>query len=196
MNSTTKNCLDRFLDTLVSRFGMERQELDNIWEETQKKTKKTKTKRIPSAYILFCRDERPKLQDMRFGEAAKELGRRWRQATPEVREHYEEQRGNLIRQTWPAEPTPEPEPEETTVESSAREDEETMKPKKAQKSRKVEIPDAITDARERDHWPGFAQLTMAELRHHCERNNLKKSKNRNDMVHALVVHVIALQNQD
>ncbi|CAG0883990.1 unnamed protein product, partial [Darwinula stevensoni] len=50
-------------------------------------------KRALSAFFWFCADERPKVRalnpDYAVGDVAKELGKRWADATPEVKSKYE-----------------------------------------------------------------------------------------------------------
>ena len=74
------------------------------------------------------------------------------------------------------------------------EEEEKLKPKKPKKNKPIDIPDEITDERQRDLWTEFATMTIAELRDQCDRNNIKRNKNRNIMIQALVIHRIALED--
>lgn len=208
MNSAINNILQQyvetFMDTIADKFEINREELDVLWKETQKKKLKKNKKRrkrssTPSAYILFCKDERAKIHDMNFKEIAKELGMRWQQATPEIKLHYQTQRDLLVQQK-----TQEPstsnsistDDEASVVSESIVVEEEDKKPKKPKKPKASDPPDNITNQRERDLWPEFAQLSIAELRTQCDHNNIKKSKHRNDMIHSLVVHRIALEDGD
>lgn len=222
INNTIQTYLENFMNTVAERFEIDRDELDNLWKEVQKKkftknkkTKRKKTKSIPSAYILFSNDERPKIKqahpDMHFIEVGRELGRRWKKASEEVKDHYNQQR-EILRQQQAMTTTSEEEDnasttsveedntsvggvaaeEETSV--PVEEEEEKPKPKKPKKPKTIEIPEDITDDRQRDLWPEFAALTITELREQCDRNNIKRNKNRNVMIHALVIHRIALED--
>ena len=104
INNTLQTYLEDFMNTVAERFDIDRNELDTLWKEVQKKkvtnTKKNKKNKksnsVPSAYILFSHDERPKIKDsnpnMSFVEVGRELGRRWKKASDEVKEHYHQQR--------------------------------------------------------------------------------------------------------
>lgn len=202
------------MDTIAERFDINREELDELWKETQKK-KFNKTKRnrrakkntVPSAYILFCNDERPKIKeeqpDLSFPDVARELGRRWKQANEKVKSHYKNQHDILVQEKNTDNEAPvsshpiihtEEEDETSTIGGEEEEEEEKPKKKRTKKAKTIEIPDDITNERERDLWEEFASLTIAQLRTQCDHNNLKKSKNRNDMIHALVIHRIALED--
>jgi hypothetical protein len=209
MNSAIQNAfqqyLDNFMDTIAERFDIQRDELDDLWKETQKKKfrgkgKKRRTRsRVPTAYILFSKDERPKIKDLSFTETAQELGRRWKNAPAHVRAHYQEQHDLLLRESQQSATTDAAVEEDavsvaSSITTEAAPPVEEEKPKKAKKPKAHEAPDHITNTRERDLWPEFAQLSIAELRTQCDHNNIKKSKNRNDMIHALVVHRIALED--
>ena len=72
--------------------------LDFLWHQKEplsERSKKDPTapKRAMSAYLLFASDHRAAVKDaqpdMRFGEIAKELARRWKEATADVRVTYE-----------------------------------------------------------------------------------------------------------
>lgn len=225
MNSAIHNALqqylDTFMDTVAERFEINRDELNDLWKETQKKkfskkTKSTKRKKssVPSAYILFCQDERAKIKEshpeIEFVGIAKELGKRWRNASDSTKEHYKKQHDILLEQhqqtmstTIVVSTTTDEDAVSTTTE---QEDEvvaevelvpvaqEEQKPKKVKKPKTIEIPEDITNERERDLWPEFAKMTITELRTQCEHNNIKSSKKRNDMIHALVIHRIALED--
>ena len=222
MNSAIHNALqqylDTFMDTVAERFEINRDELNDLWKETQKKkfTKKNKSSKrkkssVPSAYILFCQDERAKIKashpEMTFAEVAKELGKRWNKTSDSAKEHYKKQHDILLEQhqqkTTTIVSTPTEDDEiSTTEEEVVAEAEETTpvvqvqeeKPKKPKKVKTIEIPEDITNERERDLWPEFAKMTITELRTQCEHNNIKGGKKRNDMIHALVVHRIALED--
>lgn len=215
INNALQQYLETFMDTVADRFEINRDELNDLWKETQKKkfTKKNKsTKRkkssVPSAYILFCKDERPKIKethpDMDFAEIAKELGKRWNNVSVRTKEHYKNQHDILIEQhknqnTTTASAPPSDDDVSITEEAVVLTTEETVveeeeKPKKPKKAKTIEIPEEITNERERDLWPEFAKMTITELRTQCDHNNIKKSKNRNDMVRALVVHRITLED--
>lgn len=226
MNSAINNLLQQylctFMDTVAERFDIDREELDELWKETQKKkltktkrTRSTKKKTIPSAYVLFCTDERPKINEemphLTFPEKGRELGKRWREATDKVKNHYKNQHEILKQEkadeksnTTDVDEEVNPPPvvntdDESSVMGAGEEDvlpDEKPKKKKPKKTKTVDIPDDITNERERDLWEEFASLTIAQLRTQCDHNNLKKSKNRNDMIHALVVHRIALEDGD
>lgn len=219
MNSAIQNALqqylDTFMDTVAERFEINRDELNDLWKETQKKkfTKKNKSSKrkkssVPSAYILFCQDERAKIKashpEMTFTEVAKELGKRWKKASDSTKEHYKKQHDILLeqhhQQTTVASTTSTDDDEISTteevieVEATPVVEVEEEKPKKPKKVKAIEIPEDITNERERDLWPEFAKMTIAELRTQCEHNNLKSSKKRNDMINALVIHRIALED--
>ena len=217
MNSAIINALqqylDTFMDTVAERFDINREELHDLWKETQKKkfTKKNQSSKrkkssVPSAYILFCQDERPKIKenhpDKDFADVARELGKRWNKATDAMKEHYKKQHDTLLEQHQQglnATTTSSPDEEVASVTEAVMEEvivvpEVEEKAKKPKKPKTIEIPEDITNERERDLWPEFAKMTITELRTQCDHNNLKKSKNRNDMIHALVVHRIALED--
>lgn len=217
MNSAIHNALqqylDTFMDTVADRFEINRDELNDLWKETQKKkfTKKNKSSKrkkssVPSAYILFCQDERAKIKashpEMSFAEVAKELGKRWNKAGDSTKEHYKKQHDILLEQHQQTTTTVAATDDGSAtyddasveVEATAEAGEEEEKPKKPKKPKAIEIPEEITNDRERDLWPEFAKMTIAELRTQCEHNNLKSSKKRNDMIHALVIHRIALED--
>jgi hypothetical protein len=217
INNALQQYLDTFMDTVAERFDINRNQLDEMWKETQKKKfapKKKSSKRkkssVPSAYILFCRDERVKIKndhpDLTFVGMAKELGDRWKKASDSVKEHFKKQHDILIQQHEKdnQETTNPPltddevsvsiDEEDVIAAATTQLDEEPEKPKKSKKPKTVEIPDDITNERERDLWVEFAKLSIAELRTQCDHNNIKKSKNRNDMIHALAVHRIALED--
>ena len=218
INTTLQQYLDTFMDTVAERFEISRDDLNNLWKETQKKkfSKKNKSSKrkkssVPSAYILFCHDERPKIKDnhpdLSFAEIAKELGRRWNKATDSIKDHYKKQHDILLQQyqeqntntaitnTTAVDATSDDdEVASTTSEAIVADTQEEEKPKKSKKNKAVEIPEEITNERERALWPEFAKLTISDLRTKCDHNNIKKSKNRNDMIHALVAHRIALED--
>lgn len=210
INNALQQYLDTFMDTVAERFEINRDDLNNLWKETQKKkfakNKKNKRKKssVPSAYILFCNDERVKIKDdhpdMIFTEIAKELGKRWKKASDSVKEHYKKQHDILMQQHQNHTTETTSADEEASITTNVDEEVATTqieeeKPKKSKKPKKNdEIPAEITNERERDLWPEFAKLTIAELRTQCDHNNVKKSKNRNDMIHALIVRRIALED--
>jgi len=210
INNALQQYLDTFMDTVAERFEINRDELNNLWKETQKKkfaknkkNSKRKKSSVPSAYILFCHDERAKIKDnhpgMTFAEVAKELGRRWNKASDDTKEHYKKQHDILLQQhqNQPETITADEEASATIADEEAPDNTtqvEEEKPKKPKKQKAIEIPDEITNERERDLWPEFAKLSIAELRTQCDHNNVKKSKNRNDMIHTLIVHRIALED--
>ena len=111
INNTLQQYLDTFMDTIAERFDINRNELDDLWKETQKKkfTKKNKKKNskrkkssVPSAYILFSNDERPKIKndnpDIKFNDVGKELGKRWREAPANVKAHYKKKHDDLVEE--------------------------------------------------------------------------------------------------
>lgn len=213
IHNTLQQYLDTFMETVSERFGVSRDELNDLWKETQKKkfhkknkSSKRKKSSVPSAYILFCQDERAKIKAqnplMTFPEVAKELGKRWNKASTQTKEHYQKQHAILLEQhQQQQQPASTEEADTTTEEASvsapATEEEEEEKPKKTKKPKitpQLVAPDDITNERERDLWPEFAKLTVDELRTQCDHNNIKKSKKRNDMIHALVIHRITLED--
>lgn len=221
MNSAIHNALqqylDTFMDTVAERFEINRDELNDLWKETQKKkfTKKNKSSKrkkssVPSAYILFCQDERAKIKashpEMTFAEVAKELGKRWNKASDSTKEHYKKQHDILLEQhqqtTTTIVSTPTDDDEISTTEEEVVAETEVVpvvqvheeKPKKPKKVKTIEIPEEVTNERERGLWPEFAKMTITELRTQCEHNNIKGGKKRNDMIHALVIHRIALED--
>lgn len=215
IQNTLQQYLEVFMDNIAERFDINRDELSDIWKETQKK-KFSKNKRIkrkkttvPSAYILFCKDERPKIKDLTFAEVAKELGRRWNQTPADVKDRYQKQRdilfqlvkentveeeGVVVNENISVGTVTDDDEGEVIQEEPAQEEEKPKKSKKPKKPKELEIPEEITNERERHLWIEFAQLTITELRTQCDHNNIKKSKNRNDMIHSLVVHRIALED--
>lgn len=81
----------------------------------------TTTKHSP--YIVFCKDERPKIKEemptLKFGDIAKELGRRWRALSPEDKREY------MVAPTPPPPPPPTP-PHEDAVDDDENDEEEEM----------------------------------------------------------------------
>lgn len=219
MNSAIQNTLqqylDAFMDSVSERFDIDREALNEMWVETQKKRfkppkntrRRSKSSAVPTAYILFCKDERPKMTGMSFAETAKALGARWKEAPDAVRLHYKQQHEDLLRQKAAA--TPPPPTEEVSTTTTTTDDESVVdevvstetitiapvaeKPKRKPK-KALEIPDDVEDERERALWPEFAALTITELRTQCDHNNIKKSKNRNDMIRSLIAHRITLED--
>ena len=215
INNTIQTYLENFMTTVAERFEIDRDELETLWKEVQKKkftkTKKDKknkkSKSVPSAYILFSHDERPKIKEanptMSFVEIGRELGRRWKKASEEVKAHYNQQRELLRQQQANMTTTTTTSDDEASITTTddnvvepvqVDEEEEKPKPKKTKKNKTIEIPEDITDERQRDLWTEFATLTIAELRDQCDHNNIKRNKNRNTMIQALVVHRIALED--
>ena len=68
-------------------------------EEKKKKSKKSVTKRSPSAYMLFCKDHREKVKtdkpDMKFGDITKTLGEMWRNLTDKKKNKYVDKAAEL-----------------------------------------------------------------------------------------------------
>lgn len=224
--NTIQQYLDIFMDTVAERYDINREELTELWKETQKKKfkkdKKNKDKKstVPSAYILFGKDERPKVMaenpDMNFVDVGRELGRRWRNASDKVKEYYKEKHDLLLKEKEEKkekiveniENSPSPSLTSNTAVSPTDDEEENEnvvpepepeKPKKTKKPKEtkvavVEIPEEITNERERDLWAEFAKMTIDELRTQCDHNNIKRSRKRNDMIHALIIHRIALED--
>lgn len=209
INNALQQYLDTFMNTVVERFGMDIEELQTLWKETQKKKFPTKNKTnnkrkkssVPSAYILFCQDERIKIKDnhpdMAFPDVAKELGRRWKNANEGTKAHYKKQHDILMVKHQQQQTTT------TDIINNENENEDDVaslpppkedEPPKTKKSKAIEIPENITNDRERELWPEFAKLTVAELRTQCDFNNIKRSKNRNDMIHTLIIHRISLED--
>jgi len=71
-------------------------------KKSAKEKDPNKPKKSPSAYILFCGDERPKLQDlhptMSVGDIMKLLGEKWAQLTAPQKSRYEERAKELKTQ--------------------------------------------------------------------------------------------------
>ena len=92
INNIFKQYMSAFMEKVAEKYDINPEELDTLWLETQKqkvkKTKKIRAIKKPTAYVLFCNDQRPKLKGMSFTEIAKELGRLWRNAPDHVKEHF------------------------------------------------------------------------------------------------------------
>lgn len=222
IHNTIHQYLDKFMETIAEKYDIQREELDDLWKETQKtkpakknkKNNKRKKSSVPSAYILFSQEERPKIKqehpDMGFVEVGRELGKRWKKASENVKAYFQDKHDLLVQEKTeeqPSSPAPSIHEEEeevvvqqTVVETTTTSATEPVvaapveKEKKPKKTKAVQIPEEITDERERELWVEFAQLTKAELQTKCDHNNLKKSNKRNDMIQALVTHRIALED--
>jgi len=238
MNSTINNTINQyisvFMDSIVERFDLKREDLEEMWKETQKKkikkaAKITKRKKAlaPAAYILFCKDERPKIRkenpELSFADIARELGRRWKSADDEVKLFYNNKHDDLVNESKQALAQAEDQDQvavDTTqvlldeninndetsdvVETTQLEDNTQVahaittttapKNKRPKAIKALEIPEEITNERQRELWVEFAKSKIAELRTQCSYNNLKTSKNRNDMILALIEHRIALED--
>jgi hypothetical protein len=221
INNTINLYLENFMTTLAARFNIDREEIGDIWKEVQNK-KIAKNKRVkrkssaPSAYILFSNDERIKIKEtnptMSFVEISKEVGKRWKMATPEKKDFYNKKRAQLLEDKTdsssdsnteenhsttggvPEDADTESDTEMTATASVQEAEEKLQKPKKSKKPKKTDIPEEIVDERERELWVEFAGLTITQLRTQCDHNNIKTSKNRNDMIHNLILHRIALED--
>lgn len=211
INNVIKQYMSAFIEKVAEKYEINVEDLDNLWHETQKqkvkKSKKRHTTKKPTAYVLFCNEERPKLKGMSFTEIAKELGRLWRNAPDHVKDRFKALASERVVSTASA-TIPDINTDHTDIADDTNEkdtvsttsaDEVVVKvvekeKKKPKKTKTPNIPNNITDERERDMWLEFAKLTITDLRTQCDHNNLKKSKNRNDMIHALVIHRIALED--
>lgn len=94
-----------FTDAISEEFKINKDRLDEIWKETQKKkpakkTSQKKAKKAPTAYILFCKEHRARLaeQDIDFGDISKRMGEMWRQLGEEDRAIYKERRAAIQAQ--------------------------------------------------------------------------------------------------
>ena len=86
MQTSLETTIDQFVEKIAEEHNLDKTELLNMWNELCKekkpqKKKKTGLKRKPSGYILFCKEERPKIKEdhpqMVFKDIGKELGKRW-----------------------------------------------------------------------------------------------------------------------
>jgi len=91
-----------FTEAISEEFKINKDRLDEIWKETQKKkpakkTSQKKPKKAPTAYILFCKEHRARLaeQDIDFGEVSKRMGEMWRELGEEDRAIYKERRAAI-----------------------------------------------------------------------------------------------------
>ena len=211
-----------FMDRLSERFEIPRDQMEEVWMEVRKmkmkKIKKVKKVSVPSAYILFCRAKRESLdKDLDFGKISKELGKMWRDITPEEKLIYTTENNRLRREKMAAATlTPESSDAEhdehdddhqheteTAAASSDSDSEsvtksETVKAKKDKAIRKKKgmvLPDDIAERSEADQqlWIEMSKLKLADLRIQCKNRNLPPAKTREEMLRALVC---ANHNQD
>jgi len=103
----------------------------------KKGKKKSKAKRAPSGYIIFCQDKRQEVKtenpEMKATEITKELGRQWRELSQEEKDEYNQRS------------------KEMSAELKAQSEDEEEKPKKQKKGKKKveeEEPEVEEDAEE------------------------------------------------
>ena len=203
-----------FMDRLSEQFEIPRDQMEEVWMEVRKmkmkKMKKVKKVSVPSAYVLFCRAKRESLdKDLDFGKISKELGKMWRDITPEEKLIYTTENNRLRREkTAAATLTPESsdaehdddhqvETETTAAAASSDSDSEsvtkseTVKAKKDKAIRKkkgIVLPDDIAERSDADQqlWIELSKLKLADLRIQCKNRNLPPAKTREEMLRALV----------
>jgi len=203
-----------FMDRLSEQFEIPRDQMEEVWMEVRKmkmkKMKKVKKVSVPSAYVLFCRAKRESLdKDLDFGKISKELGKMWRDITPEEKLIYTTENNRLRREKIAAATlTPESsdaehdddhqaETETTAAAASSDSDSEsvtkseTVKAKKDKAIRKkkgVVLPDDIAERSDADQqlWIELSKLKLADLRIQCKNRNLPPAKTREEMLRALV----------
>jgi hypothetical protein len=212
--------VNQFMDMISERFTINKEELEELWKESQKikPNKKTMKKKKVSSYTVFNRMERQKLKEegssLTFAEISKEIGQRWRLLSPEEKKTYVSE---------PDQPDPTPDgmltpvlaqeesadliihsagriieetiatEEENDEETIPFEDTSTIKSKGKKIRKKTDRP-AKLDETQNALWDEFSPFTLQELRKQCENNNLKTSKFRKDMILSLITHRMALEN--
>jgi hypothetical protein len=91
----------------------------------KKNKKKSKAKRAPSGYIIFCGDKREEVKaenpEMKATEITKELGRLWKELSQEEKDEYNQRS------------------KEISAELKSQSEDEEEKPKKAKKGKKKEV---------------------------------------------------------
>ena len=74
----------------------------NLYKPQKKKKDPNEPKQPLSAYFLFSQEERLKVKGQNpsysICEIAKELGRRWADMAPEVKQRYQQVKKNIFRQ--------------------------------------------------------------------------------------------------
>jgi hypothetical protein len=213
-----------FMDRLTDRFEIPREQMEEIWEEVRKikmkKIKKIKKVSVPSAYVLFCRAKRQGLKDMDmdmdFGKISKELGRMWRDISPEEKLFYATENNRLRREkaaNLPSDSDAEAEAgdhsdtesvqnddvkmrESSTTNkanidtTSAKSDESATntKEKAIRKKKTVSLPEDIAGRSEADQqlWIELSKLKLADLRTQGQNRNLIPAKTREEMLRSLL----------
>ena len=128
----------------------------------KKGKKKSKAKRAPSGYIIFCQDKREEIKsenpEMKATEITKELGRQWKELSQEEKDEYnqrskdmnaelkaqsedEEEKPKKQKGKKKVEAEPEVEEEEAEPEVEEEEEPEEKKPKKQIKSKQSKKED-------------------------------------------------------
>lgn len=102
MQKIVAQYINTFTEAISEEFKINKDRLDEIWKETQKKkpVKKTvqkKTKKAPTAYLLFCKENRARLaeQNIDFGDISRRMGEMWRQLGDDERDVYKERRAAI-----------------------------------------------------------------------------------------------------
>ena len=206
-----------FMDRLTDRFEIPREQMEEIWEEVRKikikKIKKIKKVSVPSAYVLFCRAKRQGLKDkdmdMDFGKISKELGRMWRDISPEEKLFYATENNRLRREKAANLPSDSDHSDTESVQNddvkmressttskakidttSAKSDESTTntKEKAIRKKKTVSLPEDIAGRSEADQqlWIELSKLKLADLRTQCQNRNLIPAKTREEMLRSLL----------
>jgi hypothetical protein len=102
MNSAIQNTISQyvaaFLDKASEKFSVPKEQLEELWKETQKEKHKRSafrratTHRAPSAYINFCNHHRKLIKAenpaLKFGEVAKALGKLWKELGADEKKRY------------------------------------------------------------------------------------------------------------
>lgn len=154
MNKAIQAVVDSYIGSFISlleeKTGMTKEQLVEIWEESQKiqpsgssastasssplRSKKassggSSSAKKPSAYLTFCKTMRPRLKanGLSFGEIAKELGRMWKEMSQEEKDTYKTTTPDKPTQETPdTDPSPLSVPETPVQETPAPEPEQTM----------------------------------------------------------------------
>lgn len=225
MNSAIAHILNEygasFMEKIAEKYSLPLEDLQEMWKENMKvkhsKVKKTaaanKKPRKPTAYILFCKEQRPLLPSgMAFTDISRELGRLWAEAD---KQKYRDL-ANADQDVPPPPPVvvapPVEEEEESPVLVSTMtqqedasqtqtqtQDDITTAPKKPKNKRPTRtavptIPENLTE-REAELW---AQLAgRDDLREQCKARGIKPiPRNKDDIVRAIVQHQINLESVD
>ena len=97
----------------------------------KKGKKKSKAKRAPSGYIIFCQDKREEIKsenpEMKATEITKELGRQWKELSQEEKDEYNQRSKDM------------------NAELKAQSEDEEEKPKKQKGKKKVEAEPEVEE---------------------------------------------------